>query len=69
MVALIVVAAVSVKFAGIMTLAAILLFAGTGVLFDGWIWRSRISIYDAACRLDSAARFEDRASTAIFLAD
>lgn len=68
LVGLIVVAAVSVKLAGVMTLAAILLFAGTGVLLT-WIWRSRLSIYDAACRLDSAARLQDRASTAIFLAD
>ena len=68
MVGLIVVAAISVMLAAVMTLAAILLIAGTGVLLT-WIWRSRLSIYDAACRLDSAARLQDRASTAIFLAD
>jgi membrane protein implicated in regulation of membrane protease activity len=68
LVGLIVVAAASVKLAGVITLAAILLFAGMGVLL-AWIWRTRLSIYDTACRLDFAAHLQDRASTAIFLAD
>jgi len=32
-----------------------------------WIWRSRLSAYEAACRLDSAAGLKDRVSTAIYL--
>ena len=65
---LIVVATVSVKLAGVMTLAAILVLAGTGFLLT-LVWRRRLSIYDTACRLDTAAGLRDRVSTAIFLAD
>jgi hypothetical protein len=68
LIGLIVLAAVSVKLTGVMALAAILVVAGTAVIL-AWIWRTRLSIYDAACRLDSAAGLHDRVSTALFLAD
>ena len=68
LISLIAVAAISVKLAGVMMLAAILVVGGTGFILS-WIWRTRISIYDTACRLDSAAGLHDRLSTAIYLGD
>ena len=68
LIGLIVVAAISAKLTGAIALAAILVVAGTAMILT-WIWRTRLSIYDAACRLDSAAALHDRVSTALFLAD
>jgi hypothetical protein len=68
LIALIAVAAISVKMAGVLVLAAMLAVGGTAVILT-WVWRTRPSMYDAACRLDSAAGLHDRVSTALFLCD
>jgi hypothetical protein len=65
---LIVVAAISVKLAGVLALAAILVISGTAFILTR-VWRTRISIYNAACLLDFTAGLCDRLSTAIFLGD
>src|SRR5204862_5812192 len=65
---LIVVAAVSMQLALVSTIAGILAVAGAAFLLT-WVWRTRLSTYDAACRLDSAAHLHDRVSTALFLCD
>jgi hypothetical protein len=65
---LIVIGALSAKFAGAMILAVVLAVAGA-VFILAWIFRTRLTLYDTACRLDSAAGLQDRISTAIFLAD
>jgi hypothetical protein len=65
---LIVIAALSAKLAGAMILAVILAVVGAVVIL-AWICRTRLSIYDTARRLDSAASLHDRVSTAIFLGD
>jgi hypothetical protein len=68
LIGLIAVAAISVKMAGVLILAAILAAGGTAFILT-WVWRTRPSMYDSACRLDSAAGLHDRVSTALFLCD
>ena len=68
LIGLIVVLAISPKLALAMILAAILAAAGAGVILL-WTWRTRLSTYQTACRLDSAASLQDRVSTAIYLGD
>lgn len=68
LIGLIVVLAISVKLAIAMILAAILAAAGAGVILL-WTWRTRLSTYQTACRLDSAASLQDRVSTAIYLGE
>jgi hypothetical protein len=53
------------KLLGAVILAAILIVIGFVIMLVG-TWRSRLSIYDAACRLDSAAGLHDRLSTALY---
>jgi hypothetical protein len=66
LIALIVVAAVSVKLAGALVyLAALALAGAAGIL--AWTWRNRPSRYEIARRLDSAAGLKDRTSTAVYL--
>ena len=65
---LIVVAALSARWTWALILAAALAVVGAGVILF-WVWWTRLSIYDAGCRLDSAAGLYDRISTAIFLGD
>jgi hypothetical protein len=65
---LIVVLATSPKLALAMLLAAILAAAGAGAILL-WTWRTRLSTYQTACRLDSAASLQDRVSTAVYLGD
>ncbi len=66
LIGLIVVAAVSVKLAGALLLAAVLAAVGAAAILT-WTWRNRPSNYETARRLDSAAGLKDRLSTAIFL--
>ena len=68
LIGLIVVFAISAKLAIAMILAAILAAAGAAVILV-WTWRTRLSTYQTACRLDSAASLQDRVSTAIYLGD
>ncbi|MBZ5659008.1 MAG: MSCRAMM family adhesin SdrC [Acidobacteriia bacterium] len=68
LIGLIVVLAISPKLAFAMILAAFLAAAGAGVILL-WTWRTRLSTYQTACRLDSAASLQDRVSTAIYLGD
>jgi hypothetical protein len=68
LIGLIVVLAVSVKLAIVMILAGVLAAAGAGAVLL-WTWRTRLSTYQTACRLDSVASLQDRASTAIYLGD
>jgi hypothetical protein len=63
---LIAVGAVSSKLAGALLLVAVLAVAGAAAIF-AWAWRTRLSTYDTARRLDSAAGLKDRVSTAIYL--
>jgi hypothetical protein len=68
LIGLIVVMAVSVRLAFAMILAAILVAAGAAVILL-WIWRTRLSTYQTACRVDSATGLQDRISTAVYLGD
>jgi hypothetical protein len=68
MLGLIVTLAISPKLLLAMVVAAILAVAGTGAILL-WTWRGRLSTYQTACRLDSAAGLQDRVSTAIYLGD
>ena len=68
LIGLIIAGAVSAKLAGVLILAAVLLVIGVAVIFT-WIWRTRLSTYETACRLDAAAGLQDRVSTAIYLCD
>lgn len=68
LIALLVVMAISAKLAIALILAAILATAGAAAILV-WTWRTRISTYQTACRLDSAAHLEDRVSTALYLGD
>ena len=68
LIGLIVVLSVSPKLALAMILAAFLAAAGAGVILL-WTWRTRLSTYQTACRLDSAAGLQDRVSTAVYLGD
>lgn len=65
LVGLIVAAAFSPKLTGVVILAVTLTVLGTAGMAV-WTWRCRPSIYDAACRLDSAAALHDRLSTALY---
>lgn len=68
LIGLIVVLAISVKLAFATLLAVILAAVGAGAILV-WTWRTRLSTYQTACRLDSAASLQDRVSTAIYLGD
>jgi hypothetical protein len=68
LIGLIAVLSVSAKLAFAMILAAILAAAGAAIILV-WTWRTRISTYQTACRLDSAANLQDRVSTAVYLGD
>lgn len=68
LISLIVVFAISAKLAIALILAAILAAAGAAAILV-WTWRTRLSTYQTACRLDSAASLQDRVSTAIYLGD
>jgi len=68
LIGLIVVFAISAKLAISTILAAILAVIGAAVVLL-WTWRTRLSTYQTACRLDSAATLQDRVSTAIYLGD
>jgi hypothetical protein len=64
--ALIVVFSISAK------LAISILLAGTSAVVGAaaillWTWRTRLSTYQTACRIDAAAALQDRVSTAIYL--
>jgi hypothetical protein len=64
--ALITIAAVSSKLTGALLIVAVL--AAVGAIFVlTWAWRTRLSRYEAARRLDFAAGLQDRISTAIYL--
>ena len=65
LIGLIAVAAISAKLAGALLFIAILAAAGVAVIL-AWTWRHRISNYEAARRLDSAAGLQDRISTAVY---
>ena len=62
---MILLAAISPKLAIYTAGAGVLAAIGTALIFV-WAWRTKPSVYDAACRLDSAAGLHDRASTALF---
>ena len=62
---LIFIAAVSTRLAGAVILSGVLAAVGTAALAV-LTWRGRPSIYDTACRLDSASTLHDRLSTALF---
>jgi hypothetical protein len=68
LIGLLVAGAVIAKLAGVLILSIILLVIGMAVIFT-WIWRTRPSTYETACRLDAAAGLQDRVSTAIYLSD
>jgi hypothetical protein len=65
LVGLLTVAMVSSRLAGSLLLVAILATLGA-VLISIWTWRTRLSHYEAARRLDSATGLKDRLSTAIY---
>jgi len=66
LVGLIVVFMISAKLAISILLAIALVVGGAGAILL-WTWRTRISTYQTACRLDAAAGLQDRVSTAIYL--
>ena len=66
LIGLIAVFTVSARLAIGIILGAALAAAGAAVILI-WTWRTRLSTYQTACRLDSAAGLQDRISTAIFL--
>ena len=68
LIGLIVVGAFSAKLAGWIILAASLAAIGAIAILV-WAWRTRLSTYDTACRLDAAVGLKDRVSTAIYLGD
>jgi len=68
LVGLIAAAAFSPKLVGIVILAVILA-ALAGAIVALRVWRTRLSIYAAACRLDLAAGLHDRISTALYFGD
>lgn len=65
---LLIVLALSVRLAPGAILALLLSFAGVAFIITR-AWRARLSTYQTAQRLDSAADLQDRISTAIFLGD
>lgn len=66
LIGLIAVAAVSAKLAGALLFIAALAAVGAAAIL-AWSWRNRLSKYETARRLDSAAGLKDRVSTAIYL--
>ena len=66
LIGLIAVFAISARLAAAIILAAILVAAGAAAILL-WTWRTRISTYQTAHHLDSAANMQDRVSTAIYL--
>lgn len=66
--ALILLAAVRSRLAGALLLVALVGAVGAGAIL-AWAWRNRPSHYETARCLDSAARLQDRLSTAVFLGD
>jgi hypothetical protein len=60
--------AIIAKLAIALILAVTMVAAGAGVIAL-WTWRTRLSMYETACRLDSAAKLQDRVSTAIYFGD
>jgi hypothetical protein len=68
LIVLIVAGSVSSKLTWVSILSAVLIVVGMGVIF-AWVWRTRLSTYETACRLDAAAGLQDRVSTAIYLSD
>lgn len=67
-VALIVAGAVSTRLTAALILAVTFAVIGAAAIFAR-IWRTRLSTYETACRLDAAAGLQDRISTAIYLGD
>ncbi len=65
-VALLAVAVASARLAGALLFVAALAVLGAAAV-AAWAWRNRLSHYEAARRLDSAAALRDRLSTAIYL--
>lgn len=68
LIALIVLAAVRSRLAGALLLVAVAAGVGVAAILV-WSWRNRLSRYETARRLDSAAGLRDRLSTAVFLGD
>ncbi|MGH9681389.1 MAG: hypothetical protein ACRD4Y_15690 [Candidatus Acidiferrales bacterium] len=68
LIGLLAVFAISARFGMVLILAGGLAAAGAAFLLI-WTWRTRLSTYQTACRVDAAARLQDRVSTAIFLGD
>ncbi len=68
LIGLIVVGSVSATLGGWIVFAAIFAVIGIVGIF-AWTVRTRLTIYETACRLDSAASLQDRVSTAIYLGD
>jgi hypothetical protein len=66
LIGLIAVAAVSAKLAGAVLFVGILAAIGAAAIL-AWTWRNRLSNYEAARRLDTAAGLQDRISTAVYL--
>jgi hypothetical protein len=66
LVGLIAVAAISAKLAGALLLISVVAAMGAAAIL-AWTWRHRLSNYEAARRLDSAAGMQDRISTAVYL--
>jgi hypothetical protein len=66
LIALIVVFSISAKLVIAIMLAGMLTVAGAAVILL-WNWRTRLSTYQTACRVDAAAELQDRLSTAIYL--
>ena len=64
--ALIAVFSISSKLAISTAIAGTLAALGAGAIL-WWTWRTRLSTYQTACRIDAAAGLQDRVSTAIFL--
>jgi hypothetical protein len=63
---LIAIAAISAKLAGALLFIGILAAIGAAAIL-AWTWRNRVSNYEAARRLDSAAGLQDRIPTAVYL--
>lgn len=66
LVGLIAIGAVLSKLAGPVALVGVLAAVGAAAILI-WAWRTRLSAYEAAQRLDSAAGLKDRLPTAIYL--
>ena len=66
LVGLVAVGAISAKLAGILLFIGILAAVGAAAILV-WTWRNRLSNYQSARRLDSAAGLQDRISTAVYL--